>query len=275
MMTKESSPEAGCAEKESRGNRADLSESDLSTVELKEGERLDDLQIGGYYVIQNRDKFCFGIDAVLLANYAKVLDGERVLDIGTGTGVIPILLAAKTGGSHFTGLEVQEDSAEMAGRSVLYNGLSDKIDIIKGDIREAKSFIEAQSYDVIVSNPPYMKGDHGLKSENNEKNIARHEILLSFEDIARESGRILKEGGRLYLIHRPFRLVEVFALLTKYHLEPKRMRLIQPYIDKEPTMVLIEALKGGKSRLTVEAPLVIYEGKKVYTKEILKIYGRS
>ena len=245
-----------------------------NTTLIKEGERLDDLQIGGYFVIQNKDRFCFGIDAVLLANYAKVLPGERVLDIGTGTGVIPILLAAKTGGSHFTGLEVQKDSAEMAARSVLYNKLSEKIDILQGDIREAKGFIEAQSYDVIVTNPPYMKAEHGLKSENSEKNIARHELLCSFEDIARESGRILKEGGRLYLIHRPFRLVEVFSLLTKYHLEPKRMRFVQPYIEKEPTMILIEALKGGKSRLTVEAPLVLYEDKHIYTKEILELYGK-
>ena len=254
------------------GGQAEETTDSALKAWLKPGERLDDLQINGLQVIQNKDKFCFGIDAVLLSNYAYVKRGETVLDIGTGTGVIPILLTAKTEGRHFTGLEIQEESAEMAERSVRLNGLSDKIDIICGDICKAREFIEPQSVNVITSNPPYMINEHGLLSENREKAIARHEILCTFEDIARESGRILKEGGRIYLIHRPFRLTDIFESLRRYHLEPKRLRLVQSYVDKEPSMVLIEAIKGGRARLHVERPLIIYERQGVYTKEVYHFY---
>ncbi|HAG68691.1 MAG TPA: SAM-dependent methyltransferase [Lachnospiraceae bacterium] len=249
-------------------------QSSTKTEELLEGERLDDLQINGLFVIQNRKKFCFGIDAVLLGNYAVVRAGENVLDIGTGTGVIPLLLSAKTEGRHFTGLEVLEESAKMAERSVRLNGLSDRIDIICGDICRAGEFIEAGSYNVITCNPPYMIYDHGLLNESREKAVARHEILCTFDDIAKQSARILKEGGRLYIIHRPFRLADIFESLRRYHLEPKRMRLVQSYADKEPSMVLMEAVKGGRARLNVERPLVIYESMNVYTREIYEIYGK-
>ncbi|MCR5791407.1 MAG: tRNA1(Val) (adenine(37)-N6)-methyltransferase [Lachnospiraceae bacterium] len=240
---------------------------------LREAERIDDLQIGGYRIIQNRHKFCFGIDAVLLSDFARVRRGENVLDIGTGTGVIPILLAAKTEGRHFTGLEIQEESVEMAGRSVALNGLGEKIDILKGDIRNAKELFPNESFDVIVSNPPYMAAGHGLKNESPEMAIAKHEILCRFTDIAGESARMLKESGRLYLIHRPFRLAEVMVALCAVHLEPKKLRFVQPYADREPNMVLIEAIKGAKPRVTVEKPLIIYQGKNVYTQEIIDIYG--
>ncbi len=246
----------------------------MPDIPLEEGERLDDLQIGGLMLIQNRNSFCFGIDAVLLSNYACVRRGETVLDIGTGTGVIPILLTAKTEGSHFTGLEIQENSVRLAKRNVVLNGLCDRVEIICGDIKDCRELIASQSMNVIVSNPPYMINDHGLKGENREKAIARHEICCTFEDIAKESARILKEGGRMYLIHRPFRLTDIFDSLRRHHLEPKRLRLVQSYADKEPSMVLIEALKGGRARLLVERPLIIYEGKGVYTKEILEIYGK-
>ena len=247
----------------------------MPDISLEEGERLDDLQIGGLMLIQNRNGFCFGIDAVLLSNYACVKKGETVLDIGTGTGVIPILLTAKTEGSHFTGIEIQEKSVRLAKRNVQLNGLSDRVDIICGDIRDCRELIGSQSMDVIVSNPPYMINDHGLKGDNREKAIARHEICCTFEDIARESARILKEGGRMYLIHRPFRLADIFLSLCRHHLEPKRLRFIQSYADKEPSMMLIEALKGGRARLSVERPLVIYEGQGVYTKEIYEMYGKG
>ncbi len=242
-------------------------------VDLKENERIDDLQRNGYKIIQNEKKFCFGMDAVLLSGFAAVKQGERVLDIGTGTGIIPILLEAKTEGEHFTGLEIQEESADMASRSVEINGLGDKIDIICDDINNAKDLFDAASFDVITTNPPYMIGKHGLTGDNREKAIARHEIYCTLEDIVREGSRLLKNKGRLYMVHRPFRMVEIFNTLTKYHLEPKRLKLVYPFVDKEPNMVLIEAFKGGNSRLTVEKPLIVYKEPGVYMDEIYDIYG--
>ena len=245
----------------------------LTTIDLKENERLDDLQRNGYKIIQNEKKFCFGMDAVLLSGFIRLAEGETFLDIGTGTGIIPILMEAKSKGSHFTGLEIQKESADMAGRSVKLNGLSDKIDIVCGDINDAPSIFKDKYFDVIASNPPYMINNHGLTGDNREKAIARHEIYCTLEDIVRETARMLKDKGRFYMVHRPFRLVEIFTTLTRYHLEPKRMQLVYPFADKEPNMVLIEALKGGNSRLTVEKPLIIYKEPGVYMDEIYDIYG--
>ena len=210
-------------------------------VHLYPGERLDDLQLKGYEIIQDPKRFCFGIDAVLLSNFAKVKPGERVLDLGTGTGILPILLEGKTKGSHFTGLEIQEESADMARRSVAYNRLEDKIDIVTGDIKEAATIFPPASFDVITTNPPYMLNQHGLKNEGDAKTIARHEILCTLDDILRESEKILADSkGRFYMIHKPFRLAEIMAKMCQYRIEPKRIQFVHPYIDKEPTMVLIE-----------------------------------
>ncbi len=250
-----------------------MGSQNLMTIKLKENERLDELYRNGYQIIQNGKKFCFGMDAVLLSGFAKVREGEVVLDIGTGTGIIPILLEAKTKGKHFTGLEIQTESADMARRSVALNGLLDKIDIIAGDIKEAEQLFRAASFDVVTTNPPYMIGSHGLTNPNEPKAIARHEICCTLEDIVREGSRLLKPNGRFYMVHRPFRLVEIFAMLTNYHLEPKRMRMVYPYVDKEPNMVLIEALRGGKSRITVEKPLIVYDSPGKYTDEIYEVYG--
>ncbi|HOO28042.1 MAG TPA: tRNA1(Val) (adenine(37)-N6)-methyltransferase [Lachnospiraceae bacterium] len=244
-----------------------------TTIKLKEHEHIDELNRNGYRIIQNEKTFCFGMDAVLLSGFAKVKEDETVLDIGTGTGIIPILLEAKTAGKHFTGIEIQEEIADMARRSVALNGLSHRIEIVTGDIKEAERLFAMSSFDVITTNPPYMIGSHGLKNEAESKAIARHEILCTLEDIVREGSRLLKPGGRFYMVHRPFRLVELFAVLTKYRLEPKRMRLVYPYADKEPNMVLIEALYGGRSRITVEKPLVVYKERGKYTDEIYDVYG--
>lgn len=231
---------------------------------LKAGERLDDLQLSGYEIIQNPEGFCFGVDAVLLTDFVKVKPGERVLDLGTGTGVIPILLEAKTKGEHFTGLEIQEQSADMARRSVRYNHLSEKVDIVTGDIKEAAEIFKTASFDVITINPPYMRGKHGLENMTDARTIARHEVLCTLEDILRESAKILPESkGRFYMIHKPFRLVEILNIMCCYKIEPKRLRFVHPYVDKEPTMVLIEGMKGGKSRVTIEPPLIMYREKGV------------
>ena len=195
------------------------------------------------------------------------------LDLGTGTGIIPILLAAKTRGRHFTGLEIQPESADMARRSVLLNGLEERISIVEGDIREAAERFDAASFDVITSNPPYMTGNHGLVNPNLPKAIARHEICCTLRELVAATEKLLRPGGRFYLVHRPFRLAEIMTELTAHHLEPKRMRLVYPFVDKEPNMVLIEAMRGGRPRITVEKPLIVYKEPGVYQDEIYDIYG--
>ncbi|MDY3250929.1 MAG: tRNA1(Val) (adenine(37)-N6)-methyltransferase [Candidatus Choladocola sp.] len=243
------------------------------TIELKDGERLDDLHRNGYRIIQNEKLFCFGMDAVLLSGFAKVKEGERALDLGTGTGIIPILLAAKTQGEHFTGLEISGISADMARRSVLLNGLEQRIQIIQGDIKEAGELFAPASFDTVTSNPPYMIGQHGLVNPDPEKAAARHEIFCTLEDVVRAAARLVRPGGHFYMVHRPFRLAEIICTLAKYRLEPKRMQLVYPFVDKEPNMVLIEAVRGGRSRMTVEKPLIVYERPGVYTPEITGLYG--
>lgn len=240
---------------------------------LKENERIDDLQRNHYKIIQDPERFCFGMDAVLLSGFAGAKEGDRVLDLGTGTGIIPILMEAKTNAGHFVGLEIQEDSADMARRSVRLNHLEEKIEIITGDIREAVSLFGAASFDVVTSNPPYMTENHGLTNPSEPKAIARHELLCTLEDVISQAAKLLRPGGNFYLVHRPFRLVDIMILLREYRLEPKRMKMVHPFIDKEPNMVLIQASRGGKPRMTVEKPLIVYNEPGLYTQEIYDIYG--
>ncbi|SHJ66613.1 tRNA1(Val) (adenine(37)-N6)-methyltransferase [Parasporobacterium paucivorans] len=242
-------------------------------IDLQPGERLDDLNRNGYKIIQNSGKFCFGMDAVLLSGFVLVKPGEKVLDLGTGTGIIPILLEAKTEGRHFTGLEIQKDSADMASRSVEYNNLQHKVEIVTGDIKEASRIFGRASFDVVTSNPPYMKSNHGLKNPDEPKAIARHELLCSLEDLVREASALLRPGGRFYMVHRPQRLIEIITALTKHGLEPKRMKMVHPFADREANMVLIEAVKGGRPMLKVEKPLIVYRAPGEYMQEIYSIYG--
>lgn len=236
-------------------------------------ERVDDLQRSGRRIIQDPARFCFGMDAVLLSGFAAAARGEKAADLGTGTGIIPILMEAKTQGGHFTGLEIQEESADMARRSVALNHLEDKISIVTGDIKEASRLLGNGCFDVVTSNPPYMTVSKGLTNPDQAKAIARHELLCTLEDVVRESSRLLRTGGRFYMVHRPFRLVEIFRVMTQYRIEPKRMQLIYPYKDREPNMVLIEGTRGGGAMLKVERPLIIYEKPGVYTQDIYDIYG--
>ena len=239
----------------------------------REDERIDDLQRNGYQIIQKKKGFCFGMDAVLLSGFAQVKEGEKALDLGTGTGIIPILLEAKTEGQHFTGLEIQEEMAEMASRSVALNGLESRVEIVQGDIKEASRLFGKASFDVVTSNPPYMNDSHGLKNPDLPKAIARHEVLCTLEDVVREAALLLKPGGRFYMVHRPHRLAEIITVLKAHKLEPKRMKLVHPFVNKDANMVLLEAVRGGRSMMKVEAPVIVYQKPGVYTEEIYTIYG--
>lgn len=242
-------------------------------TDLMENERLDDLQRNGLKIIQKTEGFCFGMDAVLLSGFASVKPGERALDLGTGTGIIPLLLSAKTKGDHFTGLEIQTEIMKMAQRSVALNGLEKKIDIIQGDIKEASRIFGAASFDVVTSNPPYMNDAHGLKNPGDVKAISRHEVLCTLEDVVREGTKALKPGGRFYMVHRPHRLAEIITVMRQYKLEPKRMKFVHPFADKDANMVLIEAVRGGGAWLKLEPPVIVYKEPGVYTDEIYEIYG--
>ena len=242
-------------------------------TDLMENERLDDLQRNGLKIIQKTDGFCFGMDAVLLSGFASVKPGERALDLGIGTGIIPLLLSAKTKGDHFTGLEIQTEIMKMAQRSVALNGLEKKIDIIQGDIKEASRIFGAASFDVVTSNPPYMNDAHGLKNPGDVKAISRHEVLCTLEDVVREGTKALKPGGRFYMVHRPHRLAEIITVMRQYKLEPKRMKFVHPFADKDANMVLIEAVRGGGAWLKLEPPVIVYKEPGVYTDEIYEIYG--
>ena len=240
---------------------------------LKPNERIDDLQRNNYKIIQDPERFCFGMDAVLLSGFARAKEGDHIIDLGTGTGIIPILMEAKTGASDLIGLEIQPESADMAQRSVELNHLESKIRIVTGDIKEASSLFCAATFDVVTSNPPYMTEHHGITNEKSPRAIARHELLCTLEDVISQAAKLLRPGGSFYMVHRPFRLVDIMVLMREYHLEPKRIKLVYPYIDKEPNMVLIEGLRGGRPRLTVERPLIVYQSPGVYTDEIYDIYG--
>ena len=245
----------------------------MNNVTCGEDERIDDLQRNGYRIIQKKKGFCFGMDAVLLSGFAQVKEGEVAVDLGTGTGIIPILLEAKTKGKHFTGLEIQEEVAEMAGRSVRLNQLENRVDIVRGDIKEASRLFDKASFDVVTSNPPYMNDNHGLKNPELPKAIARHEVFCTLDDVCREASLLLKSGGRFYMVHRPHRLAEIITALKTYKLEPKRMKLVHPFVDKEANMVWIEAVRGGRSMMKVEAPIIVYREPGVYTQEIYDVYG--
>ena len=264
--------------------KEELTQSEKIKADLEEelvlpGEKVDDLQRSGLKIIQDPERFCFGMDAVLLTGFiqegigGRSMAGEDLLDLGTGTGIIPLLMSAKSDVNVLTGLEIQRDSARMAERSVRLNRLEDRIRIIQGDIKEADALFAPASFGVVTCNPPYMIGGHGLQNPDSPKAIARHEVLCDFEDVARAAERLLKPGGHFYLVHRPFRLAEIMTTLRDHKLEPKRMRLVYPYVDREPNMVLLDCVRGGRPRLSVEKPLIVYKEPGVYTEEIYEVYG--
>lgn len=245
-------------------------------MELKENERIDDLGYKQLKIIQNKEGFCFGIDSILLSEFAKQMkDNAKVLDLGTGTGILSILLAEKTKLNKIYGVEIQEQVAEMATRSVQLNHLEHKIEIIHTSILQLEQYLDKGTFDVIVTNPPYKKVNTGLKNENELKLISRHEIKATLIDFIKVSFSMLKDNGCIYMVHRPERLVDLLTELRKYKLEPKIVRFVYSTLDKSPILVLIKAVKNGRSFLKVEKPLIIYQSNGEYTQEILDIYNKK
>lgn len=240
-------------------------------------ERVDDLQLNGLKLIQNPDWFCFGVDAVLLADYSanNIKKDSRVLDLCSGNGIIPILLSQKSSAKSIVGLEIQEQVCEMASRSVRLNGLEQKISMVCGDLKDAVDLFGKSSFQYITCNPPYKEAGGGLTTNTDTTTLARHEILCTLEDVVRVSSNILEPQGKLCMIHRPERLVDIIYMMKKHNLEPKRLRFIHPYPEKTATMILIEGVRQGRPKLFLDPPLYIYEEKGVYSKEINKIYGRE
>lgn len=259
------------------------------------GERIDDLQRDGLRILQDPARFCFGMDAVLLAAYVQMKKARRGLDLGTGNGILPLLLSARTDCAHLTGLEIQAASADLAARSVLLNGLEDRISIVRGDIREADRLFQAASFDLITCNPPYRPVGTGKLSGRDPlcpapgasaqrtpqdidpdlldpRAVARHELLCTFDDVVCTAAGLLRPGGHFYLVHRPLRLAEILTKLCVGGLEPKRMRLVYPHADEAPNMVLLDCVRGGAPELRVEAPLIVYEQDGTYTRELRKLY---
>ncbi len=245
-------------------------------MKLKENERIDDLQINNLKIIQNKNGFCFGIDSVLLSDFASDIKKDTtVLDLGTGTGIISILLSAKTSIKNIIGIEIQENVAEMAKRSVELNNLQNKIKIMNADIKELIKILPNNRYDAIVTNPPYMKKNSGLENENREKLISRHEIECTIYDIARVSNTLLKDKGEVYMVHRPDRLIDIVEAFRKNKLEIKKIRLIHPKMNMPANLVLIKAVKNGNAFLQIDRPLYVYNEDGSYTSEIKKIYNKE
>lgn len=243
---------------------------------LRTGERIDDLQRNGLYIIQQPERFCFGMDAVLLSGFAAEhasVSGGRILDLCTGSGIIAILMSAKTKADHITGMEIQKDVADMAERSIRLNSLEDRINIINCDIKEAADHIDAASFDMVTVNPPYFKSGHGIVNPADTKTISRHEVACTLQDVLRISAMALKEGGYFYMVHKPHRLADVIYEMRIHNIEPKTLKTVHPDSSSPSSMILLEGRKGAGAEMKVESPLIIYGEDGRYTKEMYTVYG--
>ncbi len=245
-------------------------------IQLLKDERIDNLEYKDLKIIQNRNGFCFGIDSILLSDFAKdIKKGSKVVDLGTGTGIIGMLLCCKTELSQLIGVEIQKEVCEMAKKSIKLNKLNDKFQILQANIKDIDKYLNKESFDAIVTNPPYKKNLTGIQNENEKKLISRHEISATLEDFIKVSSFLLKDHKDIYMVHRPDRLVDIIELLRKYKLEPKKLKIIYPKEEQSPKLILVKATKNAKPFLKIEKPIYIYEKTGEYTKEILKIYGKE
>lgn len=235
-------------------------------------ERIDDLMVDGLRIIQDTRYFAFGMDAVLLARFVRVKKGARILDLGTGTGVVPLLLSSRVKDAAIYGLEIQPELANLARRSVQLNGLTDTIRIDIGDLRQATEYYGHEVFDVVTCNPPYMPLEIGPVSPKGPRAIARHEITCTLEDVVKACGKLVRFGGRAALVYRTERLVDLISLLRAVGLEPKRLRLVQPKAQRAPNIFLVEAIKGARPGLHTMPALVVYDDRGEYTEELQKIY---
>ncbi|WP_315072376.1 tRNA1(Val) (adenine(37)-N6)-methyltransferase [uncultured Clostridium sp.] len=241
---------------------------------IREDETIDDLQLKGLNLIQKKDGFKFGIDAVLLSDFACVKNKHKVIDLCTGTGIIPFLIYGKYQPKSVYGLEIQKDMIEMAERSVKLNSLDEKVCFINEDLKNIEFLKKLEKFDVVTVNPPYKLNNSGIINQNDKLAIARHEILCNLEDVIHAARILLKDNGRLFMIHRPERLADIFTLMRKYKIEPKRIKMIHPKMGKAPNIVLVEGQRDGGAYLKWEAPLYVYDNNGKYTKEIDSIYWR-
>ena len=245
---------------------------EFSSESIRESERIDDLQFKGLRMIQNKNKFCFGTDAVLLSHFAGVRKGDKVVDLGTGSGIIPILLAGRMEEARITGLEIQPDMAEMANRSIRLNQLESRVSIICGDLKDASAMLGKGKFSLVVSNPPYKKAGSGFPNPQDHLAIARHEVCCTLGDVLNSASELLRPGGRFAMVHRPERMVDIIQGMRKAHLEPKRIRMVHTQINKAPCLMLVEAILQGKPYLNWMPPLIIQDENNQYTDELKEIY---
>lgn len=224
-----------------------------------EYENIEDLGLKGYRVIQNKDGFCFGSDAVLLSRFAKPKKNARVLDLCTGTGIIPVLMWGLNELSEICAVEIVDEVADMARRTMELNGLSENIKVICDDLKNAPEIYGKRSFDVVTCNPPYMNVGGGLINPKEKLALARHEIACTLDDVVRVSKSVLKPCGKIFMVHRADRLCDVIDTFRKYKIEPKRLRVVYPSSSKEASLVLVEGAEGGKAQLKVEPPLFMYD----------------
>ena len=247
-----------------------------NNIELKQNERIDDLEFKNLKIIQNKEGFCFGIDSVLISDFAKgIKKGAKVLDLGTGTGIIATLLCGKTELSEIVGVEIQEEVYEMANRSIKLNNLEEKFRIINDNILNLNKYFEKNTFDAIVTNPPYKKKDSGIENQDKRKLVSRHEIEANLEDFIKVSKDMLKDKGELYIVHRPERLVDLLSIMREYKIEPKRIKFVYSNVNSASKLVLVQGTKNAKPFLKVEKNLYIYDEKGNYTDEINKIYNKG
>ncbi|WP_160683640.1 tRNA1(Val) (adenine(37)-N6)-methyltransferase [Clostridium sp. C2-6-12] len=241
---------------------------------VEQDETIDDLQLKGLELIQKKDGFKFGVDAVLLSDFANVKTKHRVMDLCTGTGIVPFLIYGKYNPQSIYGLEIQEDMIDMAKRSVKLNALEKKLFFINEDLKNIEFLKTIEKFDVLTVNPPYKLNSSGILNPNDKLAIARHEVLCNLEDVISAARILLKDNGRMFMVHRPERLADIFMLMRKYKIEPKRVKMIHPKIGKAPNIVLVEGQRDGGAYLKWDPPLYVYDENGKYTKEIDLIYGR-